>query len=56
MKHFNVTNLLSEHEIGDLNFSPFQSRLGSLCYRLGIQIQKIIKSLEKQKKDLKFYG
>ena len=40
MKHCKVTNLLSEHEFGDLDFSQFRRRHASLYYHSGIQILK----------------
>lgn len=40
MKHCKITNLLSEHEFGDLDFSQFRRRHASLYYHSGIQILK----------------
>ena len=40
MKHCKITNLLSEHELGDVDFSQFQQRHAPLYYHSGIQIVK----------------
>jgi len=40
MKHCKITNLLSEHEFGDLTFSQFRCRHASLYYHSDIHILK----------------
>ena len=40
IKHYKITNLLSEHEFGDLDFSHFRRRHAPLYYHSGIQILK----------------
>ena len=40
MKHCKLTNLLSENEFGDLDFSQFHRRHASLHFHSGIQMVK----------------
>lgn len=47
MYHCKLTNLLSENEFGDLDFSQYERRIASVNYHSGIQMVKGNKTISK---------